>query len=213
MSGPEPTPSRPTGAARALVGGMCFELVPTKSVEVAIGELAPGSTVTVTCSPAKGLGATQELVSRLIDLGHYAVPHLAARQVEDREHVARLAGWIRGCGLGEVFVIAGDAPKAAGPYGDSLSFLRDLLEHDTGLDRVGVAAYPDGHPFIDRAAFTMRSTPSRRCSPRPVYAARRRRRCASTPPASARGSPWNGARGSPCRLPSGSQASSSGAGC
>ena len=59
--------------------------------------------------------------------------------------------WIRRCGLREVFVIAGDAPKAAGPYADSLSFLRDLLEHDTGLERVGVAAYPDGHPFIDRA--------------------------------------------------------------
>ncbi len=49
-------------------------------------------------------------------------------------------------------MIAGDEPKAAGPYADSLSFLRDLLEHDTGLARVGVAAYPDGHPFIDRAA-------------------------------------------------------------
>jgi methylenetetrahydrofolate reductase (NADPH) len=135
-----------------LVSRMGFELVPMKSVEAAIAELGPGSSVSVTCSPAKGLAATQELVGRLLDLGHDAVPHLAARQVEDREHVARLAGWIRGCGLREVFVIAGDAPKAAGPYADSLSFLHELLEHDTGLDRVGVAAYPDGHPFIDRAA-------------------------------------------------------------
>lgn len=135
-----------------LVSRMGFELVPMKSVEAAIAELGPGSSVSVTCSPAKGLAATQELVGRLLDLGHDAVPHLAARQVEDREHVARLAGWIRGCGLREVFVIAGDAPKAAGPYADSLSFLHELLEHDTGLARVGVAAYPDGHPFIDRAA-------------------------------------------------------------
>ena len=135
-----------------LVGRMCFELVPMKSVETAIADLPPGSSVSVTCSPAKGLAATQELVGRLLDLGHDAVPHVAARQIEDPEHVARLAGWIRGCGLREVFVIAGDAPKAAGPYADSLSFLDDLLEHDTGLARVGVAAYPDGHPFIDRAA-------------------------------------------------------------
>ncbi len=155
-------------ALRELVAGMCFELVPMKSVEAAIAELAPGSTVSVTCSPAKGLDATQELVGRLLDLGHDAVPHLAARQVEDREHVTRLAGWIRRCGLREVFVIAGDAPKAAGPYADSLSFLRDLLEHDTGLERVGVAAYPDGHPFIDRAA------PARR-APRQAGAVRRRR--------------------------------------
>lgn len=135
-----------------LVSRMCFELVPMKSVETAIAELAPGSSVSVTCSPAKGLAATQELVGRLLDVGHDAVPHIAARQIEDRQHVTRLAGWIRECGLREVFVIAGDAPKAAGPYADSLSFLRDLLEHDTSLTRVGVAAYPDGHPFIDRPA-------------------------------------------------------------
>jgi methylenetetrahydrofolate reductase (NADPH) len=134
-----------------LLSALCFELVPMKGVDAAIADLAPGSTVSVTSSPAKGLPATQDLVGRLLDLGHDAVPHLAARQVEDREHVARLAAWIRRCGLGEVFVIAGDAPKPAGPYVDAISFLRDLFEHDTGLQRVGVGAYPDGHPLIDRA--------------------------------------------------------------
>ena len=73
-----------TSALTELVSRMCFELVPMKSVEAAIAELAPGSSVSVTCSPAKGLAATQELVARLLDLGHDAVPHLAARQVEDR---------------------------------------------------------------------------------------------------------------------------------
>jgi len=137
-------------ALRQLVAGMCFELVPMKSVEAAIAELAPRSTVSVTCSPAKGHGATQDLVARLVDLGHVAVPHLAARQVEDREHVARLAAWIRRIGVREAFVIAGDCQHPAGPYVDALSFLRDLFEHDTGLERVGVAGYPDGHPLIDR---------------------------------------------------------------
>ncbi len=134
-----------------LLSALWFELVPMKGVDAAIADLAPGSTVSVTSSPAKGLPATQDLVGRLLDLGHDAVPHLAARQVEDREHVARLAAWIRRCGLDEVFVIAGDAPKPAGPYADAISFLRDLFEHDTGLQRVGVGAYPDGHPLIDRA--------------------------------------------------------------
>jgi methylenetetrahydrofolate reductase (NADPH) len=133
-----------------LVSALCFELVPMKSVEAAIAELAPGSTVSVTCSPAKGLAATQDLVARLVGLGHEAVPHLAARQVEDRQHVARLAAWIRRVGLREVFVIAGDCPHPAGPYHDAISFLRDLFEHDTGIERVGVAGYPDGHPLIER---------------------------------------------------------------
>jgi methylenetetrahydrofolate reductase (NADPH) len=135
---------------RDLVANLCFELVPMKNVDAAIADLAPGSSVSVTCSPAKGLGATQDLVARLHELGHDVMPHIAARQVEDRDHVARLAAWIRSCGLGEVFVIAGDCRHPAGPYEDAISFLRDLFEQDTGLERVGVAAYPDGHPFVDR---------------------------------------------------------------
>jgi methylenetetrahydrofolate reductase (NADH) len=138
-------------ALRELVTALYFELVPMKNVEAAIAELAPGSKVSVTCSPAKGLGATQDLVARLLDLGHYAVPHVAARQVENRDHVARLAAWVRTHGVREVFVIAGDIPRPAGSYVDSLSFLGDLFEHDTGIERVGVASYPDGHPLIDRA--------------------------------------------------------------
>ena len=134
-----------------LLYSLCFELVPMKGVEAAIADLAPASVVSVTCSPAKGLAPTQDLVGRLLDLGHDAVPHLAARQVEDRDHVARVAAWIRRLGLAEVFVIAGDAPRPAGPYSDAISFLRDLFEHDTGLARVGVGAYPEGHPLIDRA--------------------------------------------------------------
>jgi methylenetetrahydrofolate reductase (NADPH) len=133
-----------------LVSEMYFELVPMKGVDAAVDDLAPGSRVSVTCSPAKGLGATQDLVARLVDLGHDAVPHVAARQVEDREHVGRLAAWIRRLGLREVFVIAGDCPHPAGPYVDAISFLRDLFEHETALERVGVASYPDGHPLIER---------------------------------------------------------------
>jgi methylenetetrahydrofolate reductase (NADPH) len=135
---------------RDLVANLLFELVPMKSVEAAIAELGPGSTVSVTCSPAKGLAATQDLVARLVDLGHYAIPHLAARQVVDREHVARLAAWIRRVGLRVVFVIAGDCPHPAGSYVDAISFLRDLFEHDTGLEKVGVAGYPDGNPLVER---------------------------------------------------------------
>src|SRR5262245_2051398 len=117
-----------------LLAALCFELVPMKGVEAAIADLAPGSTVSVTCSPVKGLAATQDVVGQLLDLGHDAIPHLAARHVEDREHVARLAAWIRGRGLREIFVIAGDEPRPAGPYADALSFLRELFEHDTGLE-------------------------------------------------------------------------------
>lgn len=137
---------------RTLVAAMRYELVPTKSVEHAIHALPDAAPVSVTCSPAKGLTATLELTGRLLDLGHDAVPHLAARQVEGPEHVAWLAHWIRDHHVREVFIVAGDAPYPVGPYGESLPFLRGLLAHDSGIERVGIPAYPDGHALIPGAA-------------------------------------------------------------
>ena len=137
-----------------LVDAMAFELVPIGSVAAAVDALPPAAGVSVTCSPTRGVAATPQLTEELLRRGHRPVPHLAARTVTDRQHAAAIATWLRGNGLGEVFVIAGDAKRAHGPYPDALSLLRELLDHDPGLTRVGVAAYPDGHPFIAGAALT-----------------------------------------------------------
>jgi methylenetetrahydrofolate reductase (NADPH) len=139
-------------AVRRLVADLRYELVPMKSVEQAIADLPPGAPVSVTCSPVKGIAATQELVDRLRAAGHDAVPHIAARLAEGPAHVAALASWLRSEGIAELFVVAGDAETPHGPYDGALPFLRDLLAHDTGLARVGVTAYPDGHSLIDGAA-------------------------------------------------------------
>jgi len=139
-------------AVRALVAEVRYELVPLKSVDGAIDALPPGSPVSVTCSPTKGVDTTLELTARLIDLGHDAVPHLSARMVEGPTHVERIAAWLRDHGCEEVFVIAGDAAPPHGPYHDGMAFLRELFEQETPLQRVGVPGYPDGHPLIDSGA-------------------------------------------------------------
>lgn len=141
----------PDAALVQLLGATRFELVPIKSFDAAMAELPAGAATSVTCSPVKGLDATLDVTARLLDAGHDAVPHIAARLVEDRRHVARLASWIRMHRLREVFVVAGDGPVPAGPYADGASLLRDLFEYDTGLARIGVPAYPDGHPMIREA--------------------------------------------------------------
>jgi methylenetetrahydrofolate reductase (NADPH) len=102
----------------------------------------------VTCSPAKGIGATQEYTERLLALGHRPTPHLAARLVEGPDHAKQLAAWAREHELAEMFVIAGDATEPAGPYEGALAFIRDLLEADPGVERLGYSGYPDGHAFI-----------------------------------------------------------------
>lgn len=145
-------PSSP--AMRALVADLHFELVPMKSIEQAIADLPPGSDVSVTCSPTRGIEATLEYTDELIGLGHRPVPHIAARLVEGPDEAAKLACWVRERDLREVFVIAGDAPEPAGLYEGAVPFMRDFLAADPGVERLGFPGYPDGHALIDDAELT-----------------------------------------------------------
>lgn len=141
-------------AAKKLVSNMRFELIPMKSIEQAILDLPSRAPVSVTCSPVKGISATQEISARLIASGHEVVPHFAARLVESREHVQKLANWVREQGIKEVFLIAGDAENPLGPYTDGVELLRDFLDSNSGVARVGFGSYPDGHAFISREALS-----------------------------------------------------------
>lgn len=133
-----------------------FEIIPLGSAETAIAALPEASTVSVTCSPVKGIAATQELTDQIRSQGHRVIPHLAARMVESRAQVDALAHWLRTEGIDAAFVIGGDAETPIGPYHEGAALLRDLLSADPGLREVGVPGYPDGHPaipghLIDRA--------------------------------------------------------------
>ena len=132
-----------------LVSNLHFELVPMKSIDQAIADLPPNALVSVTCSPVKGIAATQEITLRLLELGHRPTPHFAARLVESEVQAKQLAGWLREHAVEEVFVIAGDAAEPVGPYEGSAPFVRDLLSGDPGVARVGFAGYPDGHAFLE----------------------------------------------------------------
>jgi methylenetetrahydrofolate reductase (NADPH) len=135
-------------AMAALVSNLHYEIIPMKSIDQAIDDLPPGAHVSVTCSPAKDIAATQHYAEQLLAAGCVAVPHIAARMVTSTDHARELATWARESDLREVYVIAGDAPEQLGPYEGALPFIRDFLAADPGVERMGVAGYPDGHPLI-----------------------------------------------------------------
>ena len=135
-------------AMARLVSNLHYEIVPMKSIEPAIDDLPDGAHVSVTCSPAKGIAATQEYAARLAKDGFDVIPHLAARMVESAGQARELADWTRELGLREVYVIAGDAPDPTGPYEGALGFMADFLAGEPGVERLGFAGYPDGHAFI-----------------------------------------------------------------
>jgi len=132
----------------ALTRNLAFEVVPLKSLADAEEALPSGSNVSITASPAKGLGATQEITERLLAKGFRAIPHIAARQVRDHAHTKELAEWSRSCGVSTMFLVGGDAEES-GEYFDVVEFLSDFLDTDHGLTTIGVAAYPDGHALVD----------------------------------------------------------------
>ncbi len=105
--------------------------------------------MTVTCSPNKGIAATLEATRILSQRGLKVIPHIAARQVEDRAHLLDIITTLAALGVRDIFVPGGDIDEPVGAYASSLELLRELecLEHH--IERVGVAAYPEGHAKID----------------------------------------------------------------
>lgn len=126
-----------------------FELVPTKNVSAAIHELPPDSSVTVTCSPVKGIDATLDLTETLEARRHRVTPHLAARMVESFDHLDRIVARLAALHTTKVFVVAGDATDARGPFEGATELIDELLNRCPSLTDVGFAGYPDGHHFIE----------------------------------------------------------------
>ena len=77
-------------ALARLLRAPTFELIPLKTSMTQAAFLPGGATVSVTASPAKGIEATVAFCEQLQAAGFRAVPHLSARMVRDRAHLADL---------------------------------------------------------------------------------------------------------------------------
>ncbi len=124
-----------------------FELVPLKNALEQAAFLPASATVSVTASPAKGIEATVALCEQLQALGFRAVPHLSARMIRDRAHLAELIAWLENAGVDRAFIVGGDA-KEPGDFPDGLSLLREMAEIGHPLSEIGIPCYPQGHAFI-----------------------------------------------------------------
>ena len=126
-----------------------FELIPIAGADEHAGFLPPGSIVTVTCSPRKGIEATLDLAERLGDRGFRVVPHVSARLVRSPAHLGELASRLASSRIADVFVIGGDSREPHGPYGSALDLLAAWAERGDPLPTIGVGAYPERHPLIE----------------------------------------------------------------
>ena len=130
-----------------------LEVIPTKTIVDRLVHLPQHSYLSITCSPATGVGPTLDMVDELRALPEERqlklVPHIAARVVRDKGHLREILARLDEAEVESVFVPGGDAVKPAGDYGCSLDLLRDIADIGHKFEDVGVAAHPEGHPLVD----------------------------------------------------------------
>ncbi|MDQ0756276.1 methylenetetrahydrofolate reductase [Arthrobacter sp. B3I4] len=124
-----------------------LEIIPADGIVGRVhASIPPGSALTVTCLPHRGVRPTVQTALQLRGLGYDVVPHVAARSVESR---AELTGILRECeggGITEIFAVGGDMARTDGPYASSALILEDIAQISAGRIAVGVAGYPEEHP-------------------------------------------------------------------
>ncbi len=126
-----------------------MEIFPTDTIESKLDVLEPGSYVAVTCSPTKGVDVTIEMCARLALRGFKVVPHVAAKMVRNRQHLAEIVARLNDLPIISIFVPGGDAEQPTGDYATAFELLRDIAELEHRFTEIGVAAHPEGHPSVD----------------------------------------------------------------
>lgn len=131
-----------------------FELVPVKGALEEARHLPSGAEVTITCSPALGIENTLDLAEKLAGRGFRVVPHLSARLVRGEGHLREILRRMDLAGLRDAFVVGGDVKRPAGPFAGGADLLRAMAEREHGIERIGLPAYPEGHPLVPDGTLT-----------------------------------------------------------
>ncbi|MBA3349115.1 MAG: methylenetetrahydrofolate reductase [Actinobacteria bacterium] len=131
-----------------LLANPVLEVFPSSGIEERVAQLPEGSRISVTCSPTKGVDATLALSGWLRGEGFTVVPHLSARLVDDHHHLDAICRRVTELGIDEIFVIGGDVKQHAGRFSSAYELLAAMAELGHGFDEVGIAAYPEGHPWL-----------------------------------------------------------------
>ena len=127
-----------------------YEVIPLDgTLQQVLAHVPREVTVTVTVSPTKGLEPTLALAGALAQRGYSVVPHLSARLVTGKAELAEIADRLARDGVGDVFVVAGDAEEPRGSFRDAIGLLEALSDLGHPFPEIGITGYPESHPLID----------------------------------------------------------------
>jgi len=143
-------------ALAELVMGFSIEATP-RQIEATptLGAMAPpGTSVYVPFLPGSTFTASVAACRRLDAMGLRPVPHLAARAISGRAELDDVLARFVDAGVDSMLLIAGDVPRAAGIFANTLDILDSGLLADHGLLALGIAGHPEGHRLADMARLT-----------------------------------------------------------
>lgn len=126
-----------------------WELAPVKDPLALVGDLPANATVTMGCfANSEGFQKSIELTTAIIAKGFEVIPHLPARSLRDKAHLGDILDAYKNAGVKDIFVVAGNTKKPAGPFDGALPVLEDIAAAGFA---VGVGAYPEGHLYLNEA--------------------------------------------------------------
>jgi methylenetetrahydrofolate reductase (NADPH) len=142
----------PAAALAGLLARPRYEVFPLEGIEDEVAAHVPTDVkMTVTSSPRRGIEPTLRLAEELARRGFDVAPHLSARSVSDRAHLREILDRLGGIGVRDVLVIGGDVDEPS-EFASAAELLTAMSELGHPFDEIGIAGYPESHPFISDEA-------------------------------------------------------------
>lgn len=146
---------RSAAATTALLRGHSIEITAKDQFRLDLlkGRIPAGTPISITFLPGEDFDSRVAAARRVREAGFTPVPHISARRIHRLAELENfLEALVDSASVDRVFVVAGDLPQPAGPFEDALAVIRSGLLARHGIEQVGIAGYPEGHPAISRDA-------------------------------------------------------------
>ena len=110
--------------------------------------LPAGFPVYVANTPKTSPDEVVRVALRIQELGLTASPHVIARRVVDAHRLRDRLRVLASAGVQQVLLVAGDIAIPNPAFSSTLELLESGVIRDAGIQRVGVAGHPEGHPSV-----------------------------------------------------------------
>jgi methylenetetrahydrofolate reductase (NADPH) len=106
------------------------------------------TTVYVAHTPKATLSDVVRTAVKTAAIGLRASPHIVARRIESQQALRAGLRELKAAGVEQVLLVAGDRNPPAGKFSSTLQILESGATLDAGIQQLGVAGHPEGHPAV-----------------------------------------------------------------